>query len=342
MSQRLEEHPGVTMDDFTHSSPDTLSFKHANEAHHFIAKQLSAELQSPRLGIICGSGLGGLAETVLSNPRHEIPYSAIPHFPLSSVHGHAGKLVIGVLRPDESPVVFMVGRIHYYEGHSFQSLTFPVRVLKLLGVDTLLITNAAGGLNPRYSIGDFVLLKDHLNLAGLAGNHPLRGPNLEDFGVRFPALSDAYDLHLRRRAHEVWRQVDRHSDSRQLHEGTYAFVGGPSYETRAECRMLRNLGADLVGMSTVPEIIVARHCGIRVLALSLVTNNAVLEPGLRGDDTSIKDLGREDLTRAIATGKANHEEVLKSGEEAAKDLQSLLNALMVIIKTEDVIFTTKA
>ncbi|KAI4235131.1 MAG: hypothetical protein L6R40_006530 [Gallowayella cf. fulva] len=204
-------------------------FQNAHNAVHFIFEQLPADLQRPGLGIICGSGLGGLADTILSQPRHEIPYSTIPHFPLSSVHGHAGKLVFGITRQDASPIVFMVGRVHYYEGHSFQSIAFPVRVMKVLGVDTLLITNAAGGLNPQYSVGDVVLLSDHLNLAGLAGNHPLRGPNLEDFGTRFPALSDAYDLHLRRRAHEIWKKIDRYSDSRRLHEGTYAFVGGPRY-----------------------------------------------------------------------------------------------------------------
>ncbi|KAI4113880.1 MAG: hypothetical protein LQ345_005231, partial [Seirophora villosa] len=161
----------------------------------------------------------------------------------------------------------------------------------------------------------------HLNLAGLAGNHPLRGPNLADFGVRFPPLSDAYDLDLRRRTHQVWEKIGGCYANRRLHEGTYAFVGGPSYETRAECRMLRNLGADVVGMSTVPEIIVARHCGMRLIALSLVTNNAVLKPSTRGDDPDISDATSDDLAQALATGKANHEEVLKAGEEAAKDLQ---------------------
>lgn len=167
----------------------------------------------------------------------------------------------------------------------------------------------------------------------------MRGPNLANFGLRFPSLSDAYDLELRRRAHQAWKQIDRCSKSRRLHEGIYAFVGGPryllldslmqvrgsadlhSYETRAECRMLRNLGADLVGMSTVPEIVVARHCNIRLIALSLVTNNAVQEPSIRGDDPHIKAAGSEELAQVLALGKANHEEVLKAGEEAAKDLQ---------------------
>ncbi|KAL8971745.1 MAG: hypothetical protein Q9183_000901 [Haloplaca sp. 2 TL-2023] len=181
-----------------------------------------------------------------------------------------------------------------------------------------------------------VLLNDHLNLAGLAGNHPLRGPNLEDFGVRFPALSDAYDLGLRRQAHNIWKGMDLFSDTRRLHEGTYAFVGGPSYETRAECRMLRSLGADLVGMSTVPEIIVARHCNIRVLALSLITNNGILKPVLRGDDSSVVGMNQEGLTQAITEGKATHEEVLKAGEEAAKDMQSFVYEIVMSVISEDV------
>lgn len=169
----------------------------------------------------------------------------------------------------------------------------------------------------------------HINLAGLAGIHPLRGSNADDFGIRFPALSDAYDLDLRRRAHQLWKKFDRNAGStRRLREGTYAFVGGPSYETRAECRMLRIMGADVVGMSTVPEIIVARHCEMRVLAISLVTNKALLEAGPRGDDAQIQGASRQDLTNAIAKGKANHDEVLYAGEEAAGDVQQLVSLLV--------------
>jgi purine-nucleoside phosphorylase len=221
-------------------------------------------------------------------------------------------------------VVLMSGRAHFYEGYSIERITYPVRVFQRLGVQTIVVSNSAGGLNPEYAIGDIVVLNDHLFLAGLAGNHPLRGPNLDSFGVRFPPLSDAYDLGLRRATHAAWRKSQRDSKEvrqRRLHEGVYAFVAGPSYETRAECRMLRMFGADLVGMSTVPEIIVARHCGLRVLALSLVTNNAVLDAGPRGDDPLLEGATADDLRKIIEKGRANHDEVVKEGHQAALDFQ---------------------
>lgn len=168
----------------------------------------------------------------------------------------------------------------------------------------------------------------HLNLAGLVGFHPLRGPNVEDFGVRFPPLSDAYDIELRQRAHRIWNGIRPSDSKRRLHEGVYAFVGGPSYETRAECRLLNSLGADLVGMSTVPEIIVARHSGIRILAFSLVTNSAVLQPVARGDDPALQGMSRAELDAYLSKGKANHEEVLEAGREAAVDMQSLVQQIV--------------
>lgn len=200
-----------------------------------------------------------------------------------------------------------------------------MRVCKLLGVETVILTNAAGGLNPDYNVGDIVCLNDHLNLAGLTGFHPLRGPNEDEFGTRFPPLSDAYDLRLRQIAHREWAQLRSTSPSeRRLHEGVYSFVAGPSYETRAECRMLRQLGADVVGMSTVPEIIVARHGGMRILAFSLVTNKAVLEPTVRGDDPELAGMSKEELDAYLSRGKANHEEVLEAGKQAALDMQNLV------------------
>jgi inosine/guanosine/xanthosine phosphorylase family protein len=189
------------------------------------------------------------------------------------------------------------------------------------GTDKSTVTNAAGGLNPDYSVGDIVCLNDHLNMAGLVGFHPLRGPNADDFGVRFPPLSDAYDLGLRQKAHQTWQKVRPADGKRKLHEGVYAFVAGPTYETRAECRMLHQLGADVVGMSTVPEIIVARHSGIRILAFSLVTNNAVLQPVPRGDDAALSSMSPQELVDHLGKGKANHEEVIEAGREAAKDMQ---------------------
>jgi purine-nucleoside phosphorylase len=182
-------------------------------------------------------------------------------------------------------------------------------------------------------VGDIVVINDHLFLAGLAGNHPLRGPNLDIFGSRFPPLSDAYDLSLRRAAHVAWKKGQTDSKEvkrRRLHEGVYAFVAGPSFETRAECRMLRMLGADLVGMSTVPEIVVARHCGLRVLALSLVTNNAVLEPGPRGDDPLLEGATADAMRMIVERGRANHEEVVEESHLAALDLQVKKTCLLVV------------
>ncbi|KAL3455640.1 nucleoside phosphorylase domain-containing protein [Aspergillus heterothallicus] len=315
------------------SSANLSSSERTNDAFAFLKKSLPEQLQNPRVAIVCGSGLGGLAHTIDSEPRVEIDYAHIPHFPHLTVAGHAGKLVFGLL-DKQVPAVLMVGRAHYYEGHSIDQVTFPIRVFKLLGVDTVILTNAAGGLNPDYVVGDIVLLNDHIFLAGLAGTHPLRGPNDEDFGPRFPPLSDAYDLSLRRQVHEAWRNVIDPKSKRRLHEGVYAYVGGPSYETRAECRMLRQLGADVVGMSTVPEIVVARHCGLRIVAFSLVTNNAVLSPVPRGDDHLIQGRGVKDLDAILQEGKANHEEVLEEGRLAAQDMQRLvIHAVTRVFKT---------
>jgi purine-nucleoside phosphorylase len=205
------------------------------------------------------------------------------------------------------------------------TVTFATRVCRLLGVQSMILTNAAGGLNPDYAVGDIVCLHDHINLAGLVGFHPLRGPNEEEFGVRFPPLSDAYDISLRQSAHRAWRDLRQETPSnRRMHEGVYAFVAGPSYETRAECRMLRTLGGDVVGMSTVPEIVVARHGGMKVLAFSLVTNKAVLEPTVRADEPELQGLSPAELDAFLSRGRANHEEVLDAGRQAAVDMQGLV------------------
>ena len=220
----------------------------------------------PVVALILGSGLGNLA-TEIAEPT-VIPYAEIPHFARSTVKGHAGRLVIGLL--ENVPVVAMQGRFHLYEGYPLQVLTLPVRVMRLLGAHTLIVTNAAGGVNPAYRPGDFMLLRDHINMPGLAGANPLLGPNDERFGERFPPLANAYNMELRELARSVaavWSEIT-------LHEGVYTMVGGPNYETGAELRFLRAVGTDAVGMSTVPEVIVARHSGMRVLGLSLITNTA--------------------------------------------------------------------
>ncbi|KAF2715956.1 hypothetical protein K431DRAFT_289817 [Polychaeton citri CBS 116435] len=300
-------------------------FERATETVDFLRNRLPTKLGKPKIAIVCGSGLSGLAATINEGSAEWFDYSDVPNFPQSTVAGHEGKLLFGTMGQRQIPVVLLVGRAHFYEGYNMDVVTFATRVCKLLGVEKMIVTNAAGGLNSSYAVGDIVCLNDHINLAGLAGWHPLRGPNPEDFGTRFPPLSDAYDLSLRQLAHRSWQDLRRQVPSRRkLHEGVYAFVSGPSYETRAECRLLRQMGADLVGMSTVPEIIVARHSGMQVLAFSLVTNNAVLEPVPRGDDPKLQGMSPEQLSEYLSRGKANHAEVLEAGKQAALDMQGLV------------------
>lgn len=219
----------------------------------------------PRVGLVLGSGLGGLADEI-SAPV-VIRYEDIPHFPVSSVQGHAGRLVLGELTG--VPVVAMRGRSHFYEGHSLEQVTFPVRVMHGLGAETLVITNAAGGLTSGLAVGDLLLIRDHINLMGMVGNNPLVGLDEAGAGARFLDLVGAYDDDLLRIAREVAEGEGEHP-----REGVYAIVAGPSFETRAEIRFLQLIGADAVGMSTVPEVIVARQEGMRVLAISVITNVA--------------------------------------------------------------------
>ncbi|CAJ1057503.1 purine nucleoside phosphorylase 6 [Xyrichtys novacula] len=260
--------------------------------------------QRPKVAIICGSGLGGLAE--LLDDKTVFPYKDIPHFPVSTVQGHAGQLVFGKLQGREC--VCMQGRFHFYEGYNMQTVTYPVRVFFLLGVETLIVTNAAGGLNGSFSVGDIMLIKDHINMPGFAGQNPLCGHNDERFGVRFPCMSDAYDRELRALAK---RTAEEQGCDNFLQEGVYCMLAGPTYETIAECKVLQTLGADAVGMSTVPEVVVARHCGLRVLGLSLITNKVVID----------YDSGE----------KANHEEVLETTKRRTKDLQKLVSHLVTKI-----------
>ncbi|MCD6303252.1 MAG: purine-nucleoside phosphorylase, partial [Anaerolineae bacterium] len=240
----------------------------AIEAAEYVRSRISIR---PKAGLILGSGLNALAEHV--QEPVVIPYADIPNLAVSTVSGHAGRLVVGMLA--DYPSAVLQGRVHYYEGYTPAEITRPVRLLKLLGVETLIITNAAGAVSHHLAVGDLMAIIDHINLPGLAGHHPLRGPNDETLGPRFPEMTVAYDRHLLAIAHQSARQ---HQIA--LKEGVYAMVAGPSFETPAEVRYLRTIGADAVGMSTVPEVIVARHAGIRVLAISLITNVAVdsLEP----------------------------------------------------------------
>ncbi len=229
----------------------------------------------PVVALVLGSGLGDLAQEL--DDVVAIPYIEIPHFARSTVAGHEGRLLIGNLAGVS--VVAMQGRFHLYEGYTPQVLTFPIRVMSLLGARTLIVTNAAGGVNPAYQPGDFMLIHDHISLPGLAGVNPLIGPNDERFGVRFPPLAKAYDGQLRALAHSVAAKQSEVT----LHEGIYTMVAGPSFETEAELRFLRVIGTDAVGMSTVPEVIVARHMEMRVLGISLITNPAT---GIETDDAS--------------------------------------------------------
>ncbi|RMF38962.1 MAG: purine-nucleoside phosphorylase [Chloroflexi bacterium] len=224
----------------------------------------------PRVGLILGSGLGGLADAV--QDATVIPYPEIPHFPPATVVGHAGRLVIGHL--EGQPVMVMQGRVHYYEGYSMAQVTFPVRVMQAIGVEILIVTNAAGGLNPDFQAGDLMLITDHINLIGMAGLNPLRGPNLDQFGPRFPPMTQAYDPELS----DLARQAAAEAGI-PLREGIYICLAGPSFETPADIRFLRQIGADAVGMSTVPEVTVARHGNTRVLGISGISNVAIATPG---------------------------------------------------------------
>jgi purine-nucleoside phosphorylase len=234
----------------------------------------------PRLGIVLGTGLGRLAEEI--QPEVSIPYGEIPHFPLSTVESHEGRLILGTLAGTR--VVAMQGRFHMYEGYDLGQVTFPIRVMALLGAEILVVSAASGGMNPEWSPGELVLLDDHINLLG---DNPLVGPNLEEMGPRFPDMSEPYDRDLQRLAREVATEYGI-----PLRSGVYVAVQGPNLETRAEYRMLRSMGADVVGMSTVPEVIVARHMGMRVLGLTIITDSCLPD-----------DLEPVDVAKIIQTAK---------------------------------------
>jgi purine-nucleoside phosphorylase len=253
-------------------------------------------MHRPQIGLILGSGLNALADEI--EQADSVPFSEIPGFPLATVSGHAGELVLGML--SDRTVVAMRGRAHYYEGYSMQQVTLPVRVMRALGAETLIVTNAAGGLSVGYRAGDLMLIVDHINLVGMAGLNPLRGPNEETLGPRFPEMTDAYDPALRALARRVAGELRI-----PLQEGVYIMLGGPSYETPADVRFLRMIGADAVGMSTVPEVIVARHGGMRVLGFSLISNSL-----------------------ASGHAKVTHEEVLEAGHNAVPRLAALIKGVL--------------
>jgi purine-nucleoside phosphorylase len=236
--------------------------------------------QSLSLGIILGTGLGQLIHQI--EVEKEIPYSEIPHFPVSTVESHQGKLIIGKL--EGKAILALSGRFHYYEGYSMKEVTFPVRVMKLLGIHQLIISNAAGGLNPEYQIGDLMLLNDHIDLFP---ENPLRGKNLDTFGVRFPDMSEPYSQSWINAALEIASK-----NQMLVHQGVYVGVQGPNLETKAEYEFLRKIGADAVGMSTVPEVIVARHMDMKVFAVSAITD--LCSPG------NIKKVNLSDVLAAAA------------------------------------------
>jgi len=262
-----------------------------SETRRYIIEKINME---PQMGIILGSGLGGFVELI--EDKVSIPYQEIPNFPVSTVEGHKGQLVFGKVLG--KPVVAMQGRFHFYEGYPMQEVTFPVRVMQVLGVSGLIVTNAAGGINPAYRPGDLVLLRDHINMMG---DNPLRGANLSNLGPRFPDLSEGYDLEWRQKALTIAREVGIYPQ-----EGIYAAMSGPSYESPAEIRFLRTVGADLVGMSTVPEVIVANHGGMRVLGISCVTNMAA----------------------GILSQRLSHAEVMETAERIEKQFVRFVQALV--------------
>lgn len=248
---------------------------------------------TPRIGLILGSGLNSLADTVESPII--IPTIDIPHWPHSTVPGHVGRLVIGSL--EGHSILVLQGRTHFYEGYSMDHVTLPIRVMVALGVHTIIVTNASGGLNQAYEPGDLMVIRDHLNFPGMAGNNPLRGPNDDSIGPRFPDMSAAYDADLRALAHRVAGDAGF-----SLHEGVYAYVSGPSYETPAELRFLQIAGGDAVGMSTAPEVVVARHAGVRVLGISTIANLALPDPppGLTVNHEEVLEMGARAVPRLIA------------------------------------------
>ena len=274
---------------FTH-----FSLQQIDEAAAALKGRVSA---SPVVGVILGSGLSGLADAI-HNPKI-VPFAEVPYFPVSTVVGHAGRLVIGEL--EGRLALLMQGRVHFYEGYTMAQVTLPIRVMQRMGIGTLIVTNAAGGVNPDFQPGDVMLITDHLNLVGMTGQNPLMGPNYDEIGPRFPDMSQAYDRELGGSARAAAKR-----ERVLLREGVYAGLSGPSFESPADLRFLRLAGADAVGMSTVHEVIVARHGGMRVLGLSGISNKANL------DGSTV----------------TTHEEVIEAGRVIAPKMEKIISGVL--------------
>lgn len=268
-----------------------IPYEHYTEAARYIQSCTSLR---PTMAVILGSGLGSWVEHI--EKEVVIPFSEIPHFPLSTAVGHKGNWIVGKIAG--VPIIAMQGRLHYYEGYPMEKVTFPIRVMKLLGVEHLFVSNAAGGINPAFRMGDLMIIKDHINQLP----NPLIGPNDEHFGVRFPDMTRAYDKEWIARAEKIAQEKQI-----LLHQGVYVGLTGPSFETPAEYRYWQKAGGDAIGMSTIPEVIVARHCGIRVFGISVITNE-----GWHFDENDAND--------------AN--EVILVAEKASRQLQTLLGEMI--------------
>jgi|CXWL01.1.fsa_nt_gi purine-nucleoside phosphorylase len=273
---------------------ETYTRAHFDQAADFIRRRTR---HKPTIGLVLGSGLGGLADSV--EEADTIPSADVPHWPHSTVPGHAGRLVVGKI--EGQTVLAQQGRAHFYEGHSMAAVTLPVRVMRALGIQTLIVTNAAGGINQNFQAGDLMLITDHLNFIGMAGLSPLRGPNDDSLGPRFPDMKDAYDPGLRAVALRAAEEAGF-----QLQQGVYVCLAGPSFETPADLRFLKAVGVDAVGMSTVPEVTAARHGGMKVLGISTISN--------------IVNLGGDKET--------THDEVMETGRLVAPRLTALLRGVL--------------
>jgi len=304
----------------THLGGHSLNLPFAETIESIIAR-LPEALKRPRVGIVCGSGLSGLVESLRETVL--IPYETLPGFAKSTVVGHKSALAFGLMGEDVGvPVVAMLGRFHFYEGHDFHAIMYPIRVMARLGAKNIIITNAAGSVNPKIPVGTVVVIQDHLGFPNMSGRNPLIGPQVSPSYRRFLPLSDAYSPTLRRYAFLAAHELSLNDDA--LAEGTYAWVSGPTYETPAEGRLLRSVGADVVGMSTIPEVLAAREEGMNVLVLSLVTNFVVIPEKYRSikEEVAAELAGRRVEVPVLPV--VSHEEVIARGREKAEMMKRLV------------------